>query len=322
MKNLFLKAICLIGFISVSQISEAQNEKVLDSVTVYINNQVEVLFEMKDYNLLRDSVDVLQTLKEFEESLQFLSVLKGELNSDKADLLTLNTGSKLTSEVLPSKNIFLRNGDTITNTGIRDEAILFSKNCIIKISAGDFREITNISFQDFFLKLLPELPIKSRISHTIFYHYQNDKMTSLESKNVVKGGRDLLEIGVGAGAGLIKNEWVGDFSVKLGITLFNRDKIWHKFFASANILYDFSNSNKTNINTFLNLGYEFPNSNPETLGMEAGCLISRQGNTFDKNTFRFGLIWSPSSSISVSPQMYFPGKFKDAYPGIRIGFGF
>lgn len=325
MKNYNLPFITLILFTLLQQSYVfAQKTTVKDSVTIYIDNQIEMLFEIDDFDLLRDSAAILKSLKSFEENLIHITTLEGELKPEDSDLLTMMNNDELTSEIQEPKITYLRDGDLIKNTGIRDKAIIHSTNCLITVTVSDFRKTLNPNFQTAFLKLLPQLPKKSRSSHTIFYQYENYEMTSLKSKNRIDEGNDLIELGVGAGASLIKNQWVGDFGIKLGFTLMNRDKTWHKFYTSANFLYDFSNQNKTNINTFLNLGYEvdFYGDKEQTLGFEFGYLISKRGNTFDKNTMRLGLSWSPSSSITVSPQIYFPGKLKGAYPGVRIGFGF
>ena len=325
MKNTIQKVSVLLTLLIVLQsYATCQETEKLDSVTVYIGNQVEVLFEVKDFDLLRDSISVLKSLKDFEEHINFLINSKGMLDPNESDLLTLHSENRLTTKVVPSQTIFLRNEDSIiVNTGIRDNAIIHSKNCKITITAVDFSQLNTLSFQEAFYNLLPQLPEKSRTFHTVFYKYEDEKVSSLASKNRQGMAENLLELGIGTGAGLIKSQWVGDFSVRLGLTLNNRGKLWHKFYTSANFIYDFSNQNKANINTFLNVGYEtLYYSDKLTLSMEAGYLISRQGNTFDKNTFRLGLNGLSLSSITVSPQVYFPGKLKGAYPSIRVGFGF
>ncbi len=134
----------------------------------------------------------------------------------------------------------------------------------------------------------------------------------------------MLEINLGAGADLIKSTWVSDLSLGVGIGLNRKGKVRFPYI-SSNVLFDFSPEDKININTFLNVGYGW-NVNKEKkkdlLTVELGYLVSRQGDLFGNNTFKFGFNWSPVKSVLVSPQLYVTDNFETAYPAIRIGFGF
>ena len=62
---------------------------------------------------------------------------------------------------------------------------------------------------------------------------------------------------------------------------------------------------------------------PDWLGIEAGYLISQEGNLFGDNTFKLGFNWSlvKGRSVFVSPQLYFTDNFNTVFPGVRIGIG-
>ena len=57
-------------------------------------------------------------------------------------------------------------------------------------------------------------------------------------------------------------------------------------------------------------------------GAELGYLTNRNGNFFDKNTFRLGVNWDIGRYMSVSPCLYISDNFNKMYPGIRLGIGF
>jgi len=79
------------------------------------------------------------------------------------------------------------------------------------------------------------------------------------------------------------------------------------------------------INNFTNIGYRKNLSNqkekPNWLGVEFGTLTKRSGDIFVPNTMRMGMNWQVGKNITVAPQLYFNGFFKQVSPGFRIGIG-
>ena len=157
---------------------------------------------------------------------------------------------------------------------------------------------------------------------TITYEFMNGKINELEVKN---NQTDYIDLQLGAGAGLIRNKWVTDLSFGIGIGLNHKgnDRLPY---LSTNMIFDFAPENKININTFLNAGYTFNvasrKNKPEYLGVEIGYLVSRKGDLFGKNTFKLAFNWSPAKNIRVSPALYLTDNFNQAFPGVRVGFGF
>jgi hypothetical protein len=171
-------------------------------------------------------------------------------------------------------------------------------------------------------KMKTQLPDGIRWSKTVNYECTDGEVRLLDNKN---NEFDMLEIQFGAGAGLIKSRWVADVSLGLSLGLHHKG-IPRGPYISSNMIFDFDAENKMNINTFLNLGYSFniasKNEEPDMLGVEVGYLISRQGDLFGENTLKFGVNWSPVNLVNVSPHLYVTDNFKQAFPGVRIGFGF
>lgn len=293
-----------------------------DSLTMYIENRVELKITIDDYDHLRDSNDIVKELSAFQ---MHLKALTAQLSSDDADLVNYTPDSAITTEKVEKKNIFLIQNNEALNTGFRDKAILHLKNSTISLTTADLSKIDDLLLSNCVLQMVQKLPAKSRAATSLFFQCKNGEVSLLDNKTVASQ-LDAIELSFGAGASLLKNKWVGDLSFKLGMRINKKGELHHYPYVSTNLMYDFPSTDKVNINTFLNLGYQWKINNPdsklETIGAEFGYLISRQGNAFKEGTFKFGLNWNPLDAVSFSPQIYFPGGIKNAYPGVRIGFGF
>ncbi len=132
-----------------------------------------------------------------------------------------------------------------------------------------------------------------------------------------------------------KNYFVPSFSLGIRLTLSSRDRnykwepglLWepHYIFAKDN-----QNKLRTYRNDFLTLTYaqggtkdydprkEFSFSAVFSLGY----LINRNGDYFDKNTFRLGAGKIQLAKTSIEPSIYFNNFFKAVTPGIRISQSF
>lgn len=150
----------------------------------------------------------------------------------------------------------------------------------------------------------------------------NNVVTLIEDKN---HEWDQLELSIGAGAGLVKNTWMPDLTLGLNF-IFNKKGTIRGPYITSNMLFDFTTEGKMNMNTFLNLGYRWTMNKQEdkynTMGVELGYLIARQGEIFGENTFKLGLNWTPARHVTVTPHLYFTDNFGQLFPGVRIGFGF
>jgi hypothetical protein len=128
-----------------------------------------------------------------------------------------------------------------------------------------------------------------------------------------------------------KNYFVPSFSVGLKLTLTNRERtfkwepglLWepHYLFAKDNL-----NKLHTYRNDFLTLTYGQGGTKDHdprkdfaySAVFSLGYVINRQGDYFEKNTFRFGAGKIQLSKTAVEPSIYFNNFFKGVTPGIRI----
>ena len=143
---------------------------------------------------------------------------------------------------------------------------------------------------------------------------------------------DQLSLQGHGGLGLIRDKWVPDWGLDLGIKMFNKRNLPTYHFglsATAHFLFEQmpDRSYDMSVNTFVD-GYWRRNLSsqaaaPFWLGISAGYLVRRSGDFFDRNTFRASLqLGSERKNIQVLPEFYFSDNLRTAYPGIRFRFGF
>ncbi len=132
-----------------------------------------------------------------------------------------------------------------------------------------------------------------------------------------------------------KNYFVPSFSIGTRLTLSNRDRsfkwepglLWEPHFLFAR---DTLGKLRTYRNDFLTLTYGqggTTDHNPQkdfaySAVFSLGYLINRNGDYFEKNTFRLGAGKLKLLKTTIEPSMYFDNFFKGVTPGIRISQAF
>lgn len=312
-----MKQLCLIFAISVLP-TLGFTQFIGDTVIIYVDNRVEIKVAVPDYSDLKTSDKIFSALEKFEK---MIPEIEDQLSSASADLIKYSVGSSLTVESGDPTFIYLFKDGELCNTGFRDQSIIDGEEFKIFITTSDISNITDLSLSKCLEKVIDLLPEKSMWSRSLYYECNNEGIKKLETKS---NSPDYLELQLGAGAGLVKSTWVTDISFGISLGL-NHKGILRAPYVSTNMVFDFGAESNININTFLNLGYKWEMNNKSVkrdfMGIELGYLISKQGDLFGENTFKFGLNWSPAKLINVTPQLYITDNFKTVYPGIRIGFG-
>jgi hypothetical protein len=311
-----MKHLCLILAILIPTLGFGQI--IGDSVIIYVDHRVEIKVAVPDYIDLKSSNDATTVLKVFQS---MLPGIENQLASGSADLVKYSGGSSLTVEPGDPKVFYLIKDGELSNTGFRDRAIISGEGFTIFITTSDLSKIVDLSLANCLEKAIVILPGKRNWSSSLSYECTNGNVKELE---VRFNDLDQIELTAGAGAGLVKSTWVADLSFRIAIG-FNRKGVLRSPYISSNLVFDFDTESNINVNTFLNLGYQWNidkyAEKPRLLGVELGYLISKHGNLFGENTFKMSFNWSPVKGVYVSPQLYITDNFKTMYPGIRIGFG-
>lgn len=139
---------------------------------------------------------------------------------------------------------------------------------------------------------------------------------------------DMIELTAGLGAGVIKNQWANDINFRVGLGFGIKGIMRNRYFTEFKMVYDFANSGDKvfSVNSFVALGWEhnFSTTTEKVnwIGFSVGYLVDRNTDFFQKNTWKLAMKKSINQTISVNPELYFNGFFKNVYPGVQIGINF
>ena len=145
------------------------------------------------------------------------------------------------------------------------------------------------------------------------------------------GPRDILQFNFLVNVQNYKNYFVPSFSLGARFTLTNRDRTfkWEPgLFWEPHFIFAKDNQNKlrTYRNDFLTLTYAQGGTKDHDAKKDfafsavfsLGYLIRREGDFFDKQTFRFGAGKIQLAKTNIEPCLYFNNFFRGVTPGIRI----
>jgi hypothetical protein len=170
------------------------------------------------------------------------------------------------------------------------------------------------------------------------YHYiKNDKSIYADHPKgfTQAGSGDFLSATVLVNMQNYKNYFVPSFSLGIQLTITNRDRnfkwvpglFWEPHFLFAK---DAQGKLHTYRNDFLTLTYGQGGTTDHdprkdfsfSAVFSVGYLINRNGDYFDKHTFRLGAGKLKVSKTTIEPSIYFNNFFKGVTPGIRISQSF
>ena len=139
----------------------------------------------------------------------------------------------------------------------------------------------------------------------------------------------MLILSAGIGSGWVKNTFVSDVTLRMGISLGKKGLYKNAYFVDWNMMYDFSESNDNKffeLNHFVSLSWDHNFSHtPEQdkwYGFSVGYLVKRNNDFFKDNTFRLAVNKKINDTFVVKPELYFNDFFKNVYPGIRLSVAF
>lgn len=314
----YLKQTLTIALIALSITLSNAQKTYKDTLSVTIDDKIYVGMSIYDYSDLKENVE--KHLKVLHEILMD----NKDVPQNSPYSIHYETDKKLSISVKEStETVIWENG--------KQKPYKFTNTC--KISAKsyfmiiEFNELEDLTSEDLINQLKEAIDAtvtnQSRYSRLFNYSFEGDSMISSEN-DIIGNTGDMLSLKAGVGANLIKNQPVIDLSGEIAFTFSKKGLLKNQYYLSYNLLYDFIDNSKANLNSFLNLGYRYNLSNAKDgtdwLGVEFGYLISREGDMFDDNTFKFGFNWDVGNSITVSPQLYISKE--QTFPGLRIGFGF
>ncbi|MEQ8713136.1 MAG: hypothetical protein RIC80_08960 [Cyclobacteriaceae bacterium] len=298
------------------------SQSIGDTVIFYVDRMVEVKISVSDYSQLGNNGEIPQVLTAFGN---VLPILEASLLGDQPELIRFQPDGSISIEPGDQSIIYQQGPGGLVNTGFRDRAVIAREDFEITISSGDISSISELALDQYLLGVINKLPPKTMRSRTLYFECTGQQTNELSNRHVTNPPMEFLELELGAGAGLVRNNWMTDVSLGVGVD-FNKKGAHRYPYISTNMLFDFSENKEINVNTFLNLGYGWNvtkfSPRKDKLFVELGYLISRQGDLFEENTLRFGFKWSTVKGVYVNPHIYASDGLNNIYPGVRIGFGF
>ncbi|MCH6235707.1 hypothetical protein [Cognataquiflexum rubidum] len=277
-----------------------------------------------DYHKLTGEDQVEIMLVDFQNMLK---EIKDKVPTSSSYIIEYGYQTKI--EVLESNRIAsfsISEGNGIAEN-FRNQAIITDPNSRYQVNIG-FNELDKVLMMDFnkvIGEIKAELPEKDRHLRFLEYQYEGEIGKSKLIQNKISGDMDMLRLSAGIGANVYRSNFLTDISGELAFQFNKKGILKNQFYASTNLMFSFNEDNSPVINTFVNLGYKVNFSSqkddPNWLGMEFGTIVNRNGDVFKPNTMRLGLNWAVGKGISVAPQLYFNGFFKQVSPGFRIGIG-
>ncbi len=166
-----------------------------------------------------------------------------------------------------------------------------------------------------------------KLPYNMWLQIKDDNSVEMLHKSVtdLSSQKDyLVLISPSVNLGYVKDRWTASFQFYNYWHFSDKSKIHYNIGIGYEMMFDYTN-NKHNINHWIDVSFreKRPEQNYSRYNLYLGYLIKKQGDLFKKNTFRFGVIHQiKNTGISVTPQLYFEGFFKKAYPGVKIGISF
>ncbi len=252
-------------------------------------------------------------------------VEKGELASLRTEQDTINIIGILTNPPKPKERISLNNP--------RYYHFKFYLNDMKELSGymnGTLKEKLETIQTNVNTKWMPVLGTGSR------YLKKDRSVTADKNKGFTQNATsDFLVANINVNVQNYKSYFVPSFSLGLRLTLTNRDRTfkWEPgLFWEPHYLFVKNNFGKlrTYRNDFITLSYGQGGTRDHdpkkdfaySAVLSLGYLINRQGEYFDKNTFRFGAGKLQLLKTSIEPSIYFNNFLKGVTPGIRIAQSF
>jgi hypothetical protein len=167
------------------------------------------------------------------------------------------------------------------------------------------------------------------------YHLSNDRsITSTLPGRLSYNELDHVSFDLSVTIQNYKNYFVPSLNASIGLAKIDKNRKWiHGLGASIEPAFLFQKDDKgklqTYVNGFISLEYSrerfkgkrstlLPPDNGLKMAFSLGYLYHRQGEFYDKNTFRVGLGQFKYDKTRIQPIIYFSEFFKSVSPGIRL----
>ncbi|NHE56298.1 hypothetical protein [Cyclobacterium plantarum] len=323
MKSQSLIIFAFVGLLSFNDAISQTSDNYTDTILYQNNDTLDMMILTKDYHHLVEGDQLQSILQDLQSRLK---EIQGMVPSTAYTIkyqyqkqLDILENDKIKSFRLSAEKGMSEN---FPNRVHLHDAL--DKYQVI-IGFNDIEELERVDLTRILTDITEKLPEKHRFLRYLAFQpeYPTGNIVLKEDRHT--GHFDMLSLQAGVGANVYRGKFLTDFTGEIGLQLNHKGILKNQFYISNNLMFAFDEANRAVINNFTNLGYRRNFSNqkdkPNWLGIEIGTLTKRSGDIFAPNTHRLGVNWQVGKHITVSPQLYFNGFFKQVSPGFRIGIG-
>ncbi|SHN07385.1 hypothetical protein SAMN04488057_10663 [Cyclobacterium lianum] len=320
-QSLFL--LTFIGLFSFTLAFSQDTESYRDTIFYQASGTLDMKILIKDYHLLAEESRFQAIMEDFQLRLkeidQMVPSTAYTIEYRFQKQLDIRDSDKIKSFDISADN---RLSENLQNKAyIRDNSGSYE----VIIGFNDITELINLDFSKILTAIADSLPEKHRFLRYLEFRPDPQTGNIVLKEDRHTGYFDMLSLQAGVGANVYRGNFLTDFSGEVGLQLNHKGILKNQFYISNNLIFAFDAANTAIINNFTNVGYRRNFSNhkdkPNWLGVELGTLTKRSGDIFQPNTHRLGVNWQVGKHITVSPQLYFNGFFRQVSPGFRIGIG-
>ena len=316
-----LMAILCLSHLSFAFAQTAESPR--DTVFYHGTESLNMLILAKDYDLLRKDAQLSTLLADFQSRLK---EIQGNIPNSP---YVIEYKHQKQLDILQSNKIksYSISSETGLTENFLNQAIITDPNSSYQVTIGfnDIAALLNTDIASVLAEIVTALPEKDRYLRYLEYRPDIQSGKAKLTENRPSGYLDMLSLQAGVGANVYRSKFLTDITGEIGLQLNQKGILRNQFYVSNNLLFSFDAENMGKINNFTNIGYRRNLSNqkdkPNWLGVEFGALTKRSGDIFVPNTMRMGMNWQVGKNITVAPQLYFNGFFKQVSPGFRIGIG-
>ena len=292
-----------------------------DTIKVSVDETIEIYLMANNPEKLLNDSSFIDVITKLQNSLKKINSIPAYdvyyILSENGKEISIKKGEDTENYLIENKEIRLDK--------LKNECFFTRSNFTMSIKFKELSYFLLTDIQMYINTALEKLTSERRFSYLKEFNF--DEFGKSKSNVITTYGKpmDILELNLGVGLNYIKGNALGDINASISFIFQKKGILKTNYYVSINSIFN-NNIDKFERYDFLNLGFKYNFSKQRNkdnwLGVELGYIIGREGNYFDKNTFKIGTNWNIHKKITIAPTIYFTDFFKTPYPSVRIGFSF
>lgn len=336
-KQILLAIIMVVTGIGVLSAQDEKSSPFADTLHIFVDDHFRMMI-LSDNITSYDPADSLdQTIDSFLEDMmkfelpetggRFIQIFYSEGKSGNSSIRFKDVTDQEKTYIVQDdgETLFPMSIEIIIAQGKATQLHLFFPDITYLDELADY-EISGL-IADVLAKQKAEIPGIKRIAMTTTWKVEGGRAAE-KSSNFYRNTKisDQLELSGTVGASLIRHTLVPSIDLIVAVSIAKKTRIRHRISADFSMNYNFNEKAEggysTDINSFIGASY-FVNTSKNTkkpywYGLGVSYLAWRNGEFFDKNTWRLSLGAKYGERFSIMPELYFGDNFKNVMPGLKF----